>query len=191
MARMLRYQGYCWQTIEVDLDTRANPMHVQGSIIMSAGVAVGLPLVVEAEIRPDGEIVTRCYEWARGYQPNPYWHVAEITQDDVRRRWLVLTEAQRATIWRLWAAKHPYREIHDNGVGATLLRITGQSLDEAAARYLGGQVPALSSVTLADGTIIGEEDDDPAEDERVARQEAALELACEDGILPGAMSADL
>src|SRR3990167_8133871 len=137
--RMLRYTGYCNQVIEVDLDTRPDPIHVRGSIIMAAQVAVGLPLRIEAEIRPEGEIVVRGYDWSGS--ENPYWHCAEYTIADVAAGQLVLTPAQRATIWRLWAGKHPFRSVNDNGVGRSLLLLTGESLDDAAQKYLDGQIP--------------------------------------------------
>ena len=128
------------QSVSVNLDHRADPMHVQGSIIMSAGVAVGLPLLVEAEIRPDGEVVVRCYEWAP-QGTNPYWHCNE---DLLRSCGTVPTDAQCATIWRMWAGRHPFRSVHGNGVGASLLRLTGLRAEDASARYLGGETPALA-----------------------------------------------
>jgi hypothetical protein len=58
----------------------------------------------------------------------------------------------------------------------------------AAEARMGCEIP-LNSVRLPDGTIIGE--DAEAEDDRIAIDEAALELAVEEGILSGAMPADI
>ena len=141
MPRILTYNGYGDRTITVDLDYRADPMWVQNSIIMFTHVSLGLPLVVEAMIKPDGEIVVRNYQWSNK-QENTYWHCDDYVFREKEDGRLVLTDAQIASIWRLWANEHPFRQIHDNGVGGTLQRLTGISLSEAE-RYL-SRMPFLA-----------------------------------------------
>ena len=111
-----------------------------GSLIMSAQVAVGLPLVVQAEIRPDGQIVTRCYEWQR--TDNTYWHIAEFDETEIEEGRFVLSRAQRESIVRLWAGEHGYRKEHANGVGASLLRAA--NVDHAGMAKILGHMPALA-----------------------------------------------
>lgn len=139
---MLTFTGRDGKTITIDLEHRAEPMHEQGSIIMSTQVVLEMPLRVQAMITPDGRIVTRAYQWTGS--ANTYWHVDSITIDDVKKGYLTLTDAQCATIWQLWAGTHPYRKQHGNGVGATLQALTGQTLQEASKKYLNNKIPALA-----------------------------------------------
>jgi len=140
--RSITYVGYSGQTITIpDLDVRPEgaEMYSPGGIIITATVAQGLPLMVQAIIHADGHTVVRGYE--RDAYDNTYWHAHQFPHD------APATPDQIRTIWRLWANLETIGP-HANGVGQTLVDIAlaAEPMTHAkvCAKYFEGNQVALA-----------------------------------------------
>jgi hypothetical protein len=141
--RSLTYAGYLGKPIHIpDLDVRpqGREMYSPGGIIIERQVEQGLALWVQAIIHQDGHVVIRGYHWDR--RENTYWHTHHNSDLDGR-----CSEAQRRTIWRLWAGLEQVGPI-DSAVGASLQAVAQAgveySMDQVSARYLDGKAVYLA-----------------------------------------------
>ena len=135
-AESVTYNGYHGPEIHIPDIHAARGKYVPGSILMSRQVAFGLPLWANGIIYPDGRAAIRNYFWDR--RENTYWHTVHNLQYDGAP-----TEAQRRTIWRLWAGLDRLDPIESGGVGATLQSLAQHGVEypmaEVEARYLNGK----------------------------------------------------
>jgi hypothetical protein len=159
-------------------------------IILSRVLALDCPLKIYIQITSAGKIKLCLTEWCN--ENNTYWHIYSAPSEykGGKEHYLPITDEQARIITLVFAHRVSQEDVISPELPLSILHGLGGTPQELVAdrggvvgilERLGIPVPALTRPTWQDNDEV----------DTTAAQEASLELACENGMFPGAMPADL
>jgi len=191
----ITYRGI-WDDVEVVLPINYRDWNREEGckdIILKRALAHNCPLMVYAQITTDGRVKLALTRWEMN--DNQYWHIHSApdryNRETCKMEYVSISDAQATTLALIFANKVP-PELVDESMPRSLLHGLGATPQELLSDR-GGVLAILDKMNIKVYVTrpCRDEDEEAAEEDRIARQEAELEVACEDGRLPGAMPADL
>lgn len=198
MTTKIRYEGYGDQVFETEIGARPGVTREFGSdghindIALSRIAAVGLPLRLIVLVRADGRIDEWIADWSRDSE-NTYWHFDcgskeyalgnnSFPFDKQPLPGHKPTEAQVRALAEVWLGKRKLFGSIQGGLGGPVAAWVFQDLnspDEISRKYGDGSRVFVTRPCSDNETI--------ANDRKTSKREADLDLACEEGKMPGAM----
>jgi hypothetical protein len=195
-----KYHGEPPMTIPVNYNKWQREPNCVDIILMRA-MALDCPLTISISIRTNGDIELMSTEW-KG-EANTYWHLYDAPEDFEagisKRMYKKITQAQAETIALIFAGDASSRNRTPEVLPNELLRALGATPQVLLEPYgnvvevlqgMGHGVPAMTAPCDEHERIIANGNRQEPDDE-IAKQEAYLEQACEEGQMPGAMPADI